>query len=463
MTQQRVENAISHYYEGIVAAAAQLAETTGDVPTDHFEPAWDLPPLSEQVNEFFGTSAISGSSAGEYCGHRLLFLDLTGNPGTRTTKTFGSSIIVARALQHITRTGEPVLLVTPSAANKAVALRDAVLRAYETRCASPDELRVTVVVPSSSLPKLWDSPLLHDPRLATANPIGVYGGPEREDVKKLTTAAVAAVAEDIRDSTGFRVWYTLDPKNYMLADVVRAFFENEMLGVGTGPRWHAHTVSSAYGFLGHDFGRRILDGRPGGASAPEPSYLLVQHLETPDLVVNFHQDPAADYRVPEYSFDPVSGLYRQQAPVDRHFPETCYHPCERLERTFYTRRPATTPRVRELIGRRGGDGIVLSLPECLGRYQEVRMVLSSAGMTRLPEDPRKLHEWAMVMAVVGALTAIDRGLVPPWAELLVHGSGAYSEGEFDIPDRGRLRQVETAEDVATMLREAAETTRHARS
>jgi hypothetical protein len=449
---ERVDNAISRYYHGVELAIEDLRAAGWDTAVDYFQPTWNLPARSAALDRFFAHAVLSGGSAGAYRGHPLWLLDMTGNPRTRTTKTFGSLIIVARALHHTATTGEPIMLITPSAANKAVALRDAVLRAYEAGLAGPETLRATVVVPTSSLPKLWDSPLLADPHLARTNPIGVYDGAEREDVKRIATAAVREAAEDIRRSTGFRVWYTLDPRNYMVADVVRAFYEEDELPPAGADRWHAHAVSSAYGFLGHDHGRNIL-AKQGTPATGRAHYLLVQHLETPDLVVGFQTD---GYRLPEYAPDQATGLYRQVGADDPHFPAVCYSPDERLERTFYTRRPPTTPRVRELIGRSGGDGIVVSLHECLQRYQEVRALLAAAGMTRLPEDPRRLHEWAMVMAVVGTLTAIDRGLLPAGQEVLLHGSGAYSEGEFENPDRSALRPVATAEDIVGLLRDAAD-------
>lgn len=76
-------------------------------------------------------------------------------------------------------------------------------------------------------------------------------------------------------------------------------------------------------------------------------------------------------------------------------------------------------------------------------------------MSPLPQDPRRLREWAGVMAVAGALTAIDRGLIPLGDEVMVHCSGAYSEGDYEIPDRRQLYPVDAAEDVAAMLRKAA--------
>jgi hypothetical protein len=451
----QADNAISRYYDGVELAIEDLRTADGDAAVDYFQPTWNLPARSLSLDRLFAPAVLTGGFIGTYHEHPLWLLDMTGNPRTRTTKTFGSLIIVARALHHTATTGEPIMLITPSAANKAVALRDAVLRAYEVGLADPETLRVTVVVPRSSLPKLWDSPLLADPRLACANPIGVYGGAEREDVKRIATAAVREAAEDIRRSTGFRVWYTLDPRNYMVADVVRAFYEEDELRPSGPDRWHAHAVSSAYGFLGHDHGRNILR-KMGTQPTGRAHYLLVQHMETPDLVVGFQSGETENYRLPDYRPDPMTGLLYQHGDDDPHFPAVCYSPNERLERTFYTRRPPTTPRVQELIGRSGGDGIVVSLHECLQRYQEVRALLASAGMTRMPEDPRRLHEWAMVMAVVGTLNAIDRRLLPAGQEVLLHGSGAYSEGEYENPDRAALRSVATSGDIVALLRDAAD-------
>lgn len=451
-----VWNALFRYYDRIRAAASRLSTADGP-PGDFFQPGWELPDPDGQLAEFFAVSALSGGPLTEYRGRAVSFLDLTGNPGTRTTKTFGSAVIVARALRHIAVTGESVLLVSPSAANKAVALRDAVLRAYQVGAASVASLRVAVVVPAANLQKIWDSRLTAA-RYATANPISVFRGAEREDVKKLASSAVRMAADEVFASSGFRIWYTLDPLNYMLGDVVRAFFEQQLVPSATDAahRWHAHAVSSAYGLLGHDLGRQEL-ARWGELppARPQPRYLLVQHLETPDLVLNLRAEPSGNYRLPSYEIDKQTGLHRQAGQADPHFPLTCYSTQERLERTFYTRNPPTIPRVQDLLARQGGDGIVVSLPECLDRYQEIRQLLGRTTVAPLPEDPRQLREWAGVMAVAGALTAVDRGLIPPGDEVMVHCSGAYSEGDYEIPDRQQLHWVATAEAVAAVLRKAA--------
>ncbi|NEE51635.1 hypothetical protein G3M55_44405, partial [Streptomyces sp. SID8455] len=87
-----------------------------------------------------------------------------------TTKTFASLHIVARAVQHIRQTGEPLLLTTPTSGNKGTALRDAVARAYAAGLATPEELRVLTVAPAHSRSKLRDGPLSADPALRAANP-----------------------------------------------------------------------------------------------------------------------------------------------------------------------------------------------------------------------------------------------------------------------------------------------------
>jgi hypothetical protein len=241
----RVPNSLSFYYQQLLVAS-KCIDTTWATTSSWFEPSWEIPNLGPELDDFFSVSGISAGELGEYRGRRLHFLDLTENPGTRTTKTFGSSVIVARAVRHTELTGEPVLLVTPSAANKAVALRNAVLRAYQVGLSDPGRLRVVTVVPASSLPKLWASDLDADPALRAANPMGVYSGPEREHVKNITTAAIDELTSQTPLLGGFRVWYTLNPKNYMVADFIRALFEYEYFPP-TGERWHTHAVSSAYG------------------------------------------------------------------------------------------------------------------------------------------------------------------------------------------------------------------------
>lgn len=139
------------------------------------------------------------------------------------------------------------MLVTPSAANKASALRDAVSHAYKVGLATPSTLRVSVVIPASGLPKVWTSALDDDARLRQLNPICVYGEEDREGVKRLVHGFIDDYAGRILDVHGIRVWDSLHVDNYMVADVVRAFAEADAWGVPQNSRLHVHAVSSAYG------------------------------------------------------------------------------------------------------------------------------------------------------------------------------------------------------------------------
>jgi Family of unknown function (DUF6002) len=255
------------------------------------------------------------------------------------------------------------------------------------------------------------------------------------------------VSRRLRDLAGVDLWYTLDIDNYKVADAVRAMFEYEFVPPEPGGRLHAHSVSSAYGLLGHNLG--YTSRQVAGAEAP-PRYFLVQHLGTPDMVLSLRHGSASRSGVPAYTYDAGSGLYRQD--TDPAFPATTYDPAEWLDPTFYTHRPPTSPEMNELIRTRGGGGVVVSLHECLNRYARIRALLEPAGIT-LPADPRRLREWSLVMAFTGVLNAVDRGLVTD-DDILVHGSGSYSDDDFrpatalsDASDVAAIRNV-VAEAVA---------------
>jgi hypothetical protein len=152
--------------------------------------------------------------------------------------------------------------------------------------------------------------------------------------------------------------------------------------------------------------------------------------------------------LPGYRRDPATGLYRQDAEeADPHFPARIHDPDEVLDPTFYTRRPVTSVEMNEIIGRFGGDGIVVSRHECLERYPDIRARL--AGHERgLPADPGTLREWSLVMAMTGVLGAIDRGLLEPGADVVVHGSGWYGTADYQALDPSSAHTVESAADVA---------------
>src|SRR4051812_46320090 len=119
LTAPTTRNLIVDYYDVIASAVARCgAGPGGPARSPAFAPAFDLPELAADTREFFAAATASWRHLGEYGGHAVRLLDLTGNPGTHTTKTFASMLIVARAVQHIRRTGQPVRIFTPTSANK---------------------------------------------------------------------------------------------------------------------------------------------------------------------------------------------------------------------------------------------------------------------------------------------------------------------------------------------------------
>jgi hypothetical protein len=436
-----LKNALTHYHAELSQALNVLER--GGASGERFAPAFRLPEPSPALEEFFAASELAVTALPEYRGYQLRLLDLMRNPATRTTKTLASLVIVARAVRHIAETGERIMIVTPSSANKATALRDAVHRAIAAGLVTAGQLRITSVVPGTSVGKLWSSPLSEDAELRRRNPLVVHEhAAEPASVKELAAAFVTAHAERLHREHGVRLWYTLDLDNYRGADTVRAFAERDLLP-GSGPaRTHVHAVSSAFGLLGHHLGHRIAAGL-GGPALPQARYFLVQHLGTPDMVLSLRHGSHDRANLPAYDLDQAAGLYRQDR--DPHFPATTYDLDEQLDATFYTRRPATSAQMDAIIAAQGGGGIVVSLHECLSRYAEVRSMLSSADV-RLPTDPRQLREWSVVMAVTGTLIAADRGLLPDSEDVLIHGSGSYGDADYRaLPAGHRLAAADAGE------------------
>jgi hypothetical protein len=420
-----LENSIEYYRERLVEALPALLERQGGA-SRRFDPGLRIPEPEPALRDFFSASDLAFSPLGEYRGKKIALLDLARNPATRTTKTFASLLIVARAVRFIQVTGEPVMIITPSSANKATAMRDAVHRAIDSGLVTHDQLRVTVVVPRTSAHKLWESELHTDAELRARNPVAVYAGPAADEVKALAQHAVDTCGEELKKATGVNLWHTLDLNNYVTADVIRAFAEAEFFRPAEGAeRLHVHAVSSAFGLLGHAQGHALLD-RSEREGMATPHYFLVQHLGTPDMVLSLYRGSSDREGMPKYSQDPRTGLYIQES--DPRFPFATFDPRENLDPTFYTRRPATSPRMNELIRGQGGGGIVVSLHECLARYAEIRALLQGTNV-ELPADPREMRESSLIMAVAGLLHAVDRELVPE-DDILVHGSGSYSAGDY---------------------------------
>lgn len=446
-----MQDAFDRYWTGIGEALDRAEARRLDVlaETTRFAPPFRFPTRDELPGDTTAATGLSLNDLGEYRGKQLLFLDLTRNPGTRTTKTFGSLAIILRAVEHTRVTGEPVMLVTPSAANKASALRDAVSHAYEVGLATPSTLRVSVVIPASGLPKVWASVLDDDADLQRLNPICVYGGEDREGVKPLVHGFVDNYAERLLDEYGVRVWDSLHVDNYMVADVIRAFAEADAWGVPQNPRLHVHAVSSAYGFLGHALGTEI---RGGGAPA---RYLMVQHLATPDLVLWSHTGRIDEVDLPAYSYDPTTNVYRQDEST--YFPPTVESLHEIVEPTFYTRRPPTVERIADWLPGARDRGMVVSRQECLSRYDDVMERLAAHTHVRPIARPDDVREWAMIMALAGAMNAIDRGLVEE-DEIVIHGSGYYGADDVGTRSEDSLTHVSSSADIADAVMSACRLT-----
>jgi hypothetical protein len=442
MPSRTTRNLILDYYDRLPGVIARCVEDVAPVkdPTA-FSPGFLLPEPDAAMRDFFAVAEARWWELGEHDGGRLSLLDLTRNPGTYTTKTLASLLIVARAVEYIRRTDESVLIFSPTSGNKGTALRDAVRRAVRCGLVGAEQLRVAVLAPAACREKLrGDGP---DPAL---NPVFLYDGDQPEDVKAIGRAFVDGYAAKLPAN----VWFSLELRNYLIADAARAFFERDVEPTaGARPRLHAHAVSSAFGLLGYNLGRDILETEPGADPEDRPGFLLVQHLGTPDMVINLRHGDFDRSRLPAYIVDPASGLYVQD--VDPRFPKATYDPDEVLDPTFYTRAPATSPAMNALIERHGGDGIVVSLYECLQRYPQVRGLLSGTDRTP-PADPRRLREWwSLTIALTGVLNAVERGIAGTDRDIVVHGSGTYARTDYPPLDLAATVPVRSAEDVARTL------------
>jgi hypothetical protein len=440
---------IVDFYDRLRSAIVSPALADVLVPSAGFSPPMALPALTDDYRQFFEVATAGWQDLAEYDGHQLKLLDLTGNPGTHTTKSFASLLIVARAVEHIRRTGERITILSPTSANKGTALRDAVLRALTVGLVEPEQLRVVTINPRGSGHKLRDSALAQDPELARLNPVFVYSGGSADQVKELGRQFCDRYSDTMRSKYGTNLWYSLDLGNYLLADTARAFFEQQVDPVQPGrSRVHAHAVSSAFGLLGYHLGRELLEAADEAAVASRPASLLVQHLGTPDMVLNLVHGDFDRENVPGYRVDSRTGLHHQD--VDPRFPFVTDDPAEVLDPTFYTRMPATSPRMNEIIRTHGGDGIVVSRAECLRRYPEVEEWMATTARP-LPADPEHLREWSLMMVCTGVLEAVDRGLLDPGAEIVVHGSGWYSADEYDVLPQSSYHPVDTVADMVPVL------------
>jgi hypothetical protein len=104
----------------------------------------------------------------------------------------------------------------------------------------------------------------------------------------------------------------------------------------------------------------------------------------------------------------------------------------------------------EIIGRYGGNGIVVSRHECLERYPLLRHWFAHT-QRPLPEAPEQLREWSAIMAVTGVLSAIDGNLIEPGHEIVVHGSGWYDTTHYTELDPAAAVTVTTPADIAAAV------------
>ncbi|WP_338676246.1 DUF6002 family protein [Streptomyces sp. SCSIO 30461] len=437
--------ALDRYFHGIAAAARAADAERETAPLLPLE-------LVEKPPGFAEFAAVSdiGLTRVE---QRTYLLDLTRNPGTRTTKTLASLLMVARAAAHVRKTGERVLFLTPTSGNKGMALRDAVARAYTSGLASPEEVRSAVLVPAASRYKFRDSALNADPALRAANPVLVADVGEPSEVKAMAGRVLTGYADRVFDTTGFRLCYTHDLDNYRVGDATRAFAEAELLPLTpeSASRVHAHAVSSAFGLLGYHLGHRMLTEGMAGFPRPasHPAFLLVQQLATPDLVTSLGVQP------PEYAYDAAAALWRQSSvPSVPEFPAATDDPQEVIDPTFWTRRPATSALIGAVIRRHGGGGVVVSKRECIERLDRVRGLVAEAGIA-IARDPSLIQEWSLVKAFAGVLVARERGLIAESADVVVHGAGYYSDDLIDPFPAEHLGRADTTEELAGAVLAAA--------
>ncbi len=438
---------VRYYDELTRSPARQDAPATGS-----FEPGFAFPELDARLRAFLAPATARYQVLASVGGISLRLLDLRRNPATQTTKTFASLLLVARAVEHIRRTREPLLLFSPSSGNKAVALRDAVERALRVGLVSPEELRVVTLTPELTTAKLRRSRLSDDPDLRRLNPVVVLGGTQPEAVKAMGAEFAAAYAGTAQ--TAGRLWATLRLGNYCQADMVRAFADYEFgAGASSSSRLiHAHAVSSAYGLLGYQTGLQRL--RQHGLDVIQPGFLLVQHLATCDMVLHTLTGSFDRTNMPTYRR--AGGAWTQDA--SPHFPQRTWSPVEALEHTFYTHEPVTAQEMSQLIGHHGGTGVVVSLLECMQRYGQCRELLAETDIA-LPEDPRMLREWSLVMALTGVLNAVDRGLLRDVDGVVVHASGSYGRGDYDMVPPEHLVHARTTADLLDAVRPTGPTRR----
>lgn len=438
------DSVIVRYYDQLKTLFSKVENERINKNSKIFEPAFKLPELNEDFIQFYEVAQISLEEMGKYQGKKIQLLNLIKNPNTQTTKTLASLLMVARAINHINESGKGILIFTPSSGNKATALRDAVERAIKYKLVDKTMLRIITLTPSNAIYKLRETELTTDPTLALLNPVFSYKGTVSQDVKAIGKEFIEKYGNKIANEHNLDIWYSLDILNYKVADAIRAFYDYEFSFKKNKKdrRLHAHSVSSAYGLLGFNYGQEFME-ECGIIDVDKPGYLLIQHASTSDMVLNLLNNSFSQLNVPNYDKND-QGLYMQTS--NKHFPFYTWDPQENLEPTFYTKEPPTSEEMNLLIKNNGGNGIVVSLYECMQKYSEIKKILLKANIS-IPSDPRKIFEWSLIMALTGVMNAVDRKLIDEFDEIIIHASGIYVEGDYQQLSKEKIFEISTADEI----------------
>ncbi len=374
-------------------------------------------------------------------------MNLMGNKDTDTGKTLASLVIIARAVNHIYSTGKNVMLITPSSGNKAGALRDAVLKAIEVGLVKKDQLRIVTIIPHSSIEKTRSSKLFTDKELNRLNPVFVSDQGEAQDVKNIASDFFKRNKDLYDKERNTTLWYSLGIDNYKVADAMRAcieadFFCNELSSPDRYRYLHIHSVSSAYGLLGHNEGVKRFNKK----KYLDIGYLLVQHLYTNDMVTSLLNHLGRDSK-PQYKKSP-DGIYVQEG--NPNFPTSTSSLDQCIDTTFYSKKPPTCEEMNLLIEEKGGNGIVVSREECIKWLHVTRKILAPVEI-EIPFEIDLIKEWSLIMAVTGALLSVERKIVTEFDVLVIHASGVYFQDKYTCLELSEVKTANTAEELESFI------------
>jgi len=178
-----VNNPLLRYYKGI-QLAEKLVQKQKDLNNPEEVCFLKLPEITEKYIKFFEHSSVSRSNILVYKDHSIELLNLMSDHSTNTTKTFPTLLTVAKLIHHIEKTGETVIILTPSSGNKATAFRAAVEKAIEQKLVAAEKLRTITLIPRESVSKFRASKLYNDEKLNKLNPVFILSGNKSDDVKK---------------------------------------------------------------------------------------------------------------------------------------------------------------------------------------------------------------------------------------------------------------------------------------